>query len=521
MRFKKNQQLNERPGADLVLSLDIGSSSVKAAIFDTANGGIVSHASRKVVGTEEVDRVEIDLAEVTRASEAAASQCVRQCTSGRVEAIVVTGAGDGLVLLGADSEPLGKGISSADTRAAYIVQKWKRQGISQELSHLIGEVPFSGTPLALLSWLVENDQSRYHHARHLLFLKDWVRFQLTGDLSTDPTDGSATLLDLSGQANKEIFRIAGVPGAERLVPVVRSSDEVSGGLAGGIASRIGLPEGTPVYTGIHDCTASSLGTGMIGEGDVTLISGTWSGNQSVLHEAKADSPLEDRWILRRFAIPGYWLAITASPTGMNNVAWFMESFSRSMRHLMPDTEEVAGLEEKPVGQSRGLYDDIDKVLAEVRDDELPLFHPFLHGSRRDASVGAAFSLIRPHHNAKHFLRAIYESLAFNHADHVSDLSAATEPARHALCGGGSRSREFVQLVADVVGTEIAWTSGEMTTARGGAIVASYGMGVHKSYVDATNALVPEPTSVLPNKQRLDVLGERYETYKRLNNCLFG
>ena len=45
-----------------------------------------------------------------------------------------------------------------------------------------------------LLWMQEEEPELYDQIRHILLPKDYTRFRLTGEIATDPSDASGTLL---------------------------------------------------------------------------------------------------------------------------------------------------------------------------------------------------------------------------------------------------------------------------------------------------------------------------------------
>jgi L-xylulokinase len=55
-------------------------------------------------------------------------------------------------------------------------------------------------PLGRCSPGSAQEPARYRAIGQTLFCKDWLRFRLTGDLATDPTEASVSFTDVRSQA---------------------------------------------------------------------------------------------------------------------------------------------------------------------------------------------------------------------------------------------------------------------------------------------------------------------------------
>lgn len=116
--------------------------------------------------------------------------------------------------------------------------------------------------------------------RWLLYCKDWLRLQLTGEVCTDVTDASASFMAMATRAYEpRLLELLGLGDdlMDRLPPVL-SSTNVVGAVSRQAAAATGLPAGTPVVVGCHDVHASAVGMGGIEHGRLSLIAGTFGIN---------------------------------------------------------------------------------------------------------------------------------------------------------------------------------------------------------------------------------------------------
>ena len=91
--------------------------------------------------------------------------------------------------------------------------------------------------------------------------------------------------------------------------------EVAGEVTKEAAEATGLREGTPVVTGAHNVDVSSIGSGSIKPGQLTMVAGTWS-----INEVISDEPvLNEGWACRNFVTPGLWMNMSASPASATNL----------------------------------------------------------------------------------------------------------------------------------------------------------------------------------------------------------
>ncbi|MDQ3300466.1 MAG: FGGY-family carbohydrate kinase, partial [Myxococcota bacterium] len=141
-----------------------------------------------------------------------------------------------------------------------------------------------------------------------------------------------------------------------------------------------------------------------------------------------------------------------------------------------------------------------------------------------ALAGAMTPVWRPHargtfhglganHDRSHLARAVLEGLAFACRDVVERLaSMGLASDRVLVLGGGSRSRVWAQIRADVLGKPHDLAHDPDTCPVGAAMLAAVAAGLHRDLA-STAAQIPQPTQTCePAAERLD---EPYARYQRL------
>lgn len=486
-----------------LLGIDAGSSSIKAVLFDERGRVLGEHSAAVPLIRKRHGVVERDLGKVWKAVLELLSRMKE--ASGKdfenIDAVGLTGAGDGLILLDRANVPVRPAISSLDTRASELVALFKKSDGAKALYALIGENPFPATPLALLKWVKLNEKENYDRATQIVFLKDWIRYKLTSEVCTDITDASATLTDFNGSYQKDIFDAFGVAESYAKTVPVRMSHERAGQVTRHASSLTGLKAGTPVVCGLHDCSASSLGTGCTLPGETCLIVGSWSGNQIVTDKPILNKKHPDQQILRNYAIPGNWLIISASPTSLVNLDWFINTF------MSAETSDAASPD--------AVYARVDKLVRSCGTEEAPVYHPYLYGSQTSEEASAGFCGVRPFHTLPHFLKSIYEGIAINYSIHEDKLEECLGIKRVSACGGGTRSKVLTQTIADALNREVLLHASHQTTALGAAITAAVGMGVHENYVAACKAMTSIRRIVSPREDRASHLREKKAIFMTL------
>ena len=206
----------------------------------------------------------------------AAIEAVRGAVGDRgedVSAVGLSGQMHGVVLADKDGRPRRPAVLWADTRATGQLAAYRN--LDDDARRRLANPPATGMAGPTLLWLRDNEPEVYSSARWALQPKDWLRLRLTGEVSTEPSDASATLLyDLfADDWDYEVVETLGLRG-EMLAPLTTSWDS-SGVLTGEAAREFGLKSGLPVAGGAGgDTAAAMLGSGLLEAGQTQLTVGT-------------------------------------------------------------------------------------------------------------------------------------------------------------------------------------------------------------------------------------------------------
>ena len=106
-----------------------------------------------------------------------------------------------------------------------------------------------------------------------------------------------------------------------------------------------------------------------------------------------------------------------------------------------------------------------------------------------------------------------EGVAFDLRECLDEISTvSTKPERIILSGGGSTSKVWTQIVADVLGRDVQVSGRDEQACFGAALLAGIGTGTFRDYRDAIES-VPEPSEpVSPDTGSTERYNTRYERY---------
>jgi xylulokinase len=462
---------------DLILGIDLGTTSLKAAAIDAGGRVVASFAEAYPTHRPGGGAVEQDPDDWLRLIDRAVE---RIAAGGRAERI----AGIGLcsqvnthVFLGRDGRPLRRAITWQDGRAGAAAARLDAR-VDETTKREWWGAPMpidASNVLSRMAWIAETDPETWERTRHVMLPKDLALLHLTGEAATDPLSN----IGLTGPDLLYVAEaLALVPGAaERVAPLVPVTT-----VAGHV--RKGPLRGRPVVTGTMDAWAGLVGTGAAREGATVWLSGT----SEVLGIAAA----------RVHPTPG--VVVFASSDGIRLHAAPTQSGGDALRWL---------------AEAQGCA--VEALTPAPASDATPLFLPQLEGERAplwDASLRGAFLGLTRRTGAGDLTRAVMEGVALSARHALEALQASSGVASGPVtCGGGGfRSRAWTQIRADLLGVPLLPLDGVEPGVLGAATLAAVGLGRHADLAAAVAALSRLADPVRPDPDAARRAGDLFALY---------
>jgi xylulokinase len=416
-----------------------------------------------------------------------------------VDGIGLTGQMHGAVLLGAEGQVLRPAILWNDQRTAAECDAIRAAVGPRRLVEITGNDALTGFTAPKLAWVRAHEPDVWRRIAHVLLPKDYVRLRLTGGYALDKADGAGTILfDLAARDWSPVMLDAlGIDPA--WMPPTFEGPEVTGTITGDAAEATGLLAGTPVVAGGGDQAANAVGVGAVIPGRVALSLGT-----SGVVFATTDRPLyEPAGRVHAFchAVPGRWHMMSVMLSAAGSLRWFRDA-------VAPDVS---------------FGDLVDAASAIPAGSGGLLFLPYLSGERSphpDPLARGAFVGLTLAQDRRHLTRAVLEGVAFGLRDGLDLMIEAGMPAPVQIraSGGGTASGLWRQILADVLGAEIATVSTTEGAAYGAAMLAAVGAGWFPSVDAAADALVTATPAAAPGEDSaryVELHGRYRELYPAL------
>ncbi|EMU9120063.1 FGGY-family carbohydrate kinase [Providencia stuartii] len=490
-----------------ILGIDNGGTVTKAAIYNLEGQvlAIASNTTRMI--TPKPFFTERDIEELWQSNLFVIKEVLKKSVidAADIIGISVTGHGNGLYLVDEQGKPTRNGIISTDNRAKKYVEQWYQSPkFESEILPKTMQSIWAGQPVALLAWLQDNEPETLEKARYIFMVKDLIRFYLTGEATQELTDISGTnLINVRDRCyDDELLAFwSGLSWKDKLPPIKLSTD-CCGRITEEIAALTGLKAGTPVSGGIFDISASSLASGINQTNKLAIVAGTWSINEYVTDKPVVD---KDLFMTSIYPMENRWQITEASPTSASNLEWFITQFMAADKQL----EEAKG---------SSVYELCNQLVASTTPDESQLmFFPFVFGSNTIPDATAGFVGVTSFHQRAHFLRAIYEGVAFSHLYHVERLRRINPQLSNVIriAGGITHSPVWLQIFADIFQSQLEIVDVKEHGTLGAAMTAAVMEGYFPDVFAACDAMVKVSEVIHPQTDKQAVYAKKYAMYKRM------
>ena len=450
--------------ADLILALDQGTTSTRAAVFDPDGGR--PRAMAQIPLEQHFPQpgwVELDADEIWRAAVQVCREAIREAGGpDRIAAIGITNQRETTVLWDrATARPLHRAIVWQDRRTSDLTEALQAQGHEptvQAATGLVLDPYFSASKIAWLLDHVDGVRDRAEAGELCAGTIDsWLMFRLTGGrrFVTDVTNASRTALFGLSELDwrDDLLDLFNVPRA--VLPEVLPCAGLFGETTPDLFGRI-----LPITGCAGDQQAALVGHGALRPGAIKVTYGT--GAFLVAHTG--DQPVASA--NRLLSTVGYQAG--------GSTAFALEGsiFSAgSTVQWLRDAMGAVGHSRESEAIAQGLPDNGGVYLV---PGFTGLGAPFWEAEAR----GAVFGLTRDAGPA-HIVRAGLEAMAYQTRDLLEALKAdgAPAPRRLRVDGGVTANGWAMQFLADITGIEVERPAYQEMTALGAARLAALGTGL--------------------------------------------
>lgn len=469
----------------LVLAIDVGTSSVRAAIYDAAAREVASTQSQLVrrFCTTAHGGSEVEADDAFRDVARAIDESLRLAASAKlahVGAVAVSCFWHSLVGVDAEGRALTPVYGWADTRAAEDAARL-RDEFDERATHARTGCRFHSSYWpAKFRWLRRERADAWRASAGWMTFGEYLTLRLCGETRASISMASGTGIFNQRECDWDATLAEGLGlRAERLPALARDDESLA--ISDEHAARWPALRGARLFPATGDGGANNVGEGCTSRERVALMVGT-SGAMRVAYEGEPPAALDSGlWcyrINRRRVVVGGALS-----DGGGLFAWLRNSLAQ------PASEE-----------------EFERAVAELAPDAHGLtILPFWAGERStgwNAHASGSILGLTAHTRPFEIVRAALEAVAYRFASIAHALEAHAPGARITASGGALRlSLSWPQIIADVLGRPLHLSGVHEASSRGAALLALASMGAIKSLDDAE---APTSAAIAPDAARREI-----------------
>ncbi|RPJ42543.1 MAG: hypothetical protein EHM21_12670 [Chloroflexi bacterium] len=457
----------------LLLGLDIGTTSLKAVLYDINSGLVTRVATRPTpVSHPRKGWSEHD----PEALWQAVTTCIRESAGGQpVKGLAISSMAEAGLLLDAGGQALSPIIAWYDRRSEPQAARIEEATSIEALYRTTGQRASPSFGLAKLLWIRDNLPEIFKRGKLWLPVPSYLLLRLVGKAAMDYTIAARTLLFDQRTLNwsTTLLDLFDLPAA--LFPPASPGGTPLGCLTAQAAAETGLPRSTVCVLGGHDHLCAALAAGAHAAG--AMVDSTGSASALLL-------------LTPRF-LPNPALALR----GYASYAYILQD-----RYALKGGLKAAGsaiewlARQLSAPGSEPDYPGLETAAAEgVARQAGPIWLPHLIGSgtpqgdrfSRAALVGMQFE-----HSHGDLFRGLLESLAFWNRHNLEEMQSLTgQPiSSFTILGGVTRLRLLSQLKADTLNRPVLVPQVPEAAATGAALLAGLGAGTFNDPASALSSL---------------------------------
>ncbi|WP_411842864.1 gluconokinase [Salinicoccus sp. HZC-1] len=447
-----------------MIGLDIGTTAVKAVLFDVKGSYIDKETGNYPLHTPDAETAEQDPDEILEKTfEAVRLLVARNGCGDDVEFISFSSAMHSMILLDGDGGRLTDCIIWADSRSQGYADRLNEEN-GLDIYRRTGTPIHPMNPFVKLFYFKNEAPELYAGIGRVVGIKEYILERLTGEYAVDRSIASSMgMMNLeTSDWDQEVLEMLGLS-ADQLPELVDTTAIYK--MNEDSAAGINISPETKLVIGASDGVLANLGVNAIREGDIAITIGTSGAIRTVIDAPKTDEKM------RTFCYhltPSHYVIGGPVNNGGVILRWIRDELCQ-----------------QEIGEADSCGKDPYEIMTEAAKD-VPagsnglIFHPYLAGERAplwDSKAVGSFYGLTLSHERKHMIRAAMEGVVYNlYSVYLALREQMNEVNSIKASGGFARSEIWKQLMADVFGEKLSVPKTYESSAFGACILGLYAIG---------------------------------------------
>lgn len=440
----------------LFLGIDVGTSSVKFSVVNLAGLSVYQKSYPYDIEVNQRGWKEVSPYVWKNLLKKGLFGLIEEVDSSEIEGIGITGQMHTTVFLDKKGTPVRKSIMWNDNRVKNMLPRIKSI-LKNSVGNTVAAATVStGSPLANILWVKENESENFSKIATVCFPVDYLVFLLTGKISTDYCDASTSSMynfDMNDW-DQNILKTFEIP--SKIFPPICPSAQVVGNVSNNLQQAFNLSAKVKVVVGTGDNAATAIANKIFADQQPIISLGT-SG-------------------------------VLIIPSLKNTVKSVGKNVAVSIKDKKPQiitqgtVQAGAQLNEwwmKKVIMSGDFKKEQDNIPSQLLGDNSVMFLPHLNGEKtlyESPQLKGTFIGITLETTRYEMYLAVLEGLAFGIKQLFEKMKDQQEPEYFVAVGGGTHSKLWCQIFANVLGYPIKIYSKAREAVDGATILAALGTG---------------------------------------------
>lgn len=446
-----------------VIGIDLGTSGVKCILL-SENGNIIDSTSVKY----KPDFIENGFVEQEpyiwwKKTKEALSILINKNShlKENIDAISCSGQMHSSVFLDSNGNSIRKAILWNDTRTTKQVKEICDLCINiDNIISKVYNIPLEGFTLPKILWLKENENDNFKKLSKVIMPKDYINYMLTGNIYTDISDASGTLMfDVKNLCwSNEILELVKLDAS--ILPEVLESTDLVGTIKNEIANDLGISSRIKIIAGGADNSCAAVGNGITSKGKAVISIGT-SGTV-IAYLDNIPSNLKGNVHLFNYSIPNSFYAMGCMLCAGESLNWLKRNIFENISF-----NELNNLARNIPAGSNGV-----------------IFLPYLFGERNpynDSNARGVFFGLSGSTGKGEIIRSVMEGVGFGIKDLLNIVLDFTDINEIYITGGGAKSDIWGQIISDIIQYRINILNIEEGPSFGAGLIALVGSEIQKDF----------------------------------------
>ncbi|WP_378954528.1 gluconokinase [Pelosinus sp. sgz500959] len=488
-----------------IIGIDIGTTGSRAVIYCQDGTTIGSQSVEYPLHTPQAAWAEQDPEEILQGVLKVLKEAITEAklSPHDIAGICFSSVMHSVIPVDTNGKPLDRMQTWADSRAQDYIGKIKASDDANTIYFKTGCPIHPMYPLFKIIWFKNERPELFAQTAKFIGIKEYICHRLFGKYLVDESIASATAIyNLHTRTwDQDLLDMIGIT-ADRLAEVLPTT-HIERNINPEIAAMLGISPDTAIILGASDGVLSTLGSGAVKPGQVTAMIGTSGAVRMIVDKPQADEK-QRTWC---YNLAGdTWVLGGALSNGGVAFRWARDKFAateqRVAEKLGLDAYEILGryAEQKPAG-CEGLI-------------MLPLFSgeraPHYNANARGVLFG-----LNLNHGKRHLVRATLEGIIYRMFSIFKSLEEVAGSVNEIRVGGSfTRSRVWVQIMADVFGRVIQVPGEPEGSAFGAAVLGMYALGMINDLKDVEKFITIKE-SYYPNEENREIYQRLFGIYERV------